>query len=94
MFEAYALDTDYYYYPDFTEAVAYAVKLGQAEHENINILCPGARVAGVELAKDLVAAFLNVSFAGDERHRRRLDIVVVFARRARQGSGAKASEEE
>ncbi len=56
------------------------------EHDNMNILCLGARVVGIELAKDLVAAFLNAGFTGEERHRRRLDKVAAMERRARQGS--------
>ena len=43
------------------------------EHDNINILCMGARVIGVELGKDLVTGFLNAGFTGEERHRRRLE---------------------
>ncbi len=64
------------------------------EHDNMNILCLGARVVGIELAKDLVAAFLNANFTGEERHRRRLDKVAAIERRARQGTQSKASEEE
>ena len=64
------------------------------EHDNMNILCLGARVVGVELAKDLVAAFLNASFTGEERHRRRLDKVASIERRALQGTQSKASKEE
>ena len=55
------------------------------EHDNMNILCLGARVVGVELAKDLVVAFLNAGFTGEERHRRRLDKVASMERRACQG---------
>ena len=42
------------------------------EHDNMNVLCLGARVIGVELAKDLVAAFLAAEFSKEERHVRRL----------------------
>jgi ribose 5-phosphate isomerase B len=42
------------------------------EHDDMNILCLGARVIGVELAVELAAAFLNAQFSGEERHRRRL----------------------
>ena len=59
----------------------------------MNILCLGARVVGIELAKDLVAAFLNADFTGEERHRRRLDKVASMERRALQGSQSKAKEE-
>ncbi len=56
------------------------------EHDNMNILCLGARVVGVELAKDLVTAFLNAGFTGEERHCRRLDKVASMERRSLQGS--------
>jgi len=42
------------------------------EHDDINVLCLGARVIGEELAKELVSAFLSARFTGEERHRRRL----------------------
>lgn len=42
------------------------------EHDNINVLCLGARIVGIELALELVRAFLNASFTGEERHVRRL----------------------
>ncbi len=56
------------------------------EHDNMNILCLGARVVGIELAKDLVSAFLNADFIGEERHRRRLDKVAAMERRALEGN--------
>jgi ribose 5-phosphate isomerase B len=42
------------------------------EHDDCNILCLGARVTGVELALDIVRAFVAARFTGEERHRRRL----------------------
>jgi ribose 5-phosphate isomerase B len=42
------------------------------EHDNINVLCLGARVIGVELALELVRAFIGATFSGEERYRRRL----------------------
>lgn len=42
------------------------------EHDNLNVLCLGARVIGPELAADIVAAFLGAVFSGEERHVRRL----------------------
>ena len=43
------------------------------EHDDINVLCLGARIIGEELARELVMAFLAAKFTGEERHRRRLD---------------------
>ncbi|MFB0537852.1 MAG: ribose 5-phosphate isomerase B [Anaerolineae bacterium] len=42
------------------------------EHDNINVLCLGARIIGVALALELVQAFIGATFSGEERHRRRL----------------------
>ena len=42
------------------------------EHDDINVLCLGARVIGEELARELVSAFLAARFTGEERHVRRL----------------------
>jgi RpiB/LacA/LacB family sugar-phosphate isomerase len=97
-------------YPDYSEAVADAVRTGRAErgvlicgsgvgasvaankipgiraglchdtysahqgveHDNMNVLVLGSRIIGPELAKELVRAFLNANFSGEERHVRRL----------------------
>jgi ribose 5-phosphate isomerase B len=45
------------------------------EHDDMNVLCLGARVIGPELAKDLIRAFLAAKFSGAERHVRRLEKV-------------------
>src|SRR5678809_1394340 len=42
------------------------------EHDDCNVLCLGARITGVELALDIVRAFVAARFTGEERHRRRL----------------------
>ena len=42
------------------------------EHDDCNVLCLGARVVGVELALEIVRAFVNATFSGEERHQRRL----------------------
>ena len=62
------------------------------EHDDMNILCLGARVVGVELAIELVAAFLGARFAGEERHRRRLEKVLALERQALQGKDKAARE--
>jgi len=38
----------------------------------MNVLCLGARIIGVEMAKELVSAFLKAQFSTEERHRRRV----------------------
>jgi len=42
------------------------------EHDEMNILCLGARVIGPALAVELVESFLRARFSGEARHRRRL----------------------
>jgi ribose 5-phosphate isomerase B len=42
------------------------------EHDDINVLCLGARVIGEATAQELVTAFLGARFSGEERHARRL----------------------
>lgn len=42
------------------------------EHDDCNVLCLGARVVGVELALEIVRAFVAARFSGEERHQRRL----------------------
>ena len=50
---------------------AYSAHQG-VEHDDCNVLCLGTRVVGVALAEELLTAFLNARFTGEERHRRRL----------------------
>ncbi len=55
------------------------------EHDDMNVLCLGARVVGVELAAELAVAFLNARFTGEERHRRRLEKVMAIERECLRG---------
>lgn len=47
------------------------------EHDDMNVLCLGARVTGPEVAKEIVAAFLSARYQGQEpdgtRHARRVE---------------------
>jgi ribose 5-phosphate isomerase B len=42
------------------------------EHDDMNILVLGARVIGVELARELARIFLDARFSHEQRHERRL----------------------
>jgi ribose 5-phosphate isomerase B len=42
------------------------------EHDDMNVLCLGARVVGAAVAEELVKAFATARFSGEERHARRL----------------------
>jgi ribose 5-phosphate isomerase B len=50
----------------------YSARQG-VEHDNLNILCLGARVIGEELAKELVQAFLGATFLYESRYKKRLE---------------------
>lgn len=41
------------------------------EHDDVNVLCLGARVIGEELARELVERFLAAEVSNEERHVRR-----------------------
>jgi ribose 5-phosphate isomerase B len=58
----------------------YSARQG-VEHDDLNVLCLGARVIGSELARELVTRFLEASFSGEERHVRRLNKVLAIERR-------------
>ncbi|MGP0062837.1 MAG: RpiB/LacA/LacB family sugar-phosphate isomerase [Isosphaeraceae bacterium] len=49
----------------------YSVHQG-VEDDNMNVLCLGGRVMGIEVAWDHVQTFVSATFSGAERHRRRL----------------------
>ncbi|HYP09336.1 MAG TPA: ribose 5-phosphate isomerase B [Bryobacteraceae bacterium] len=51
------------------------------EHDDMNVLVLGSRIIGVELARELIAAFLKAKFSGDARHVRRLEKVKALERR-------------
>jgi ribose 5-phosphate isomerase B len=51
------------------------------EHDNLNVLCLGARVIGIEIAKELVAAFLSAEFSSTERYHRSIEKVELIERR-------------
>ena len=42
------------------------------EHDNMNVLVLGGRIIGGQTAKELVQAFVDARFSGEERHMRRL----------------------
>lgn len=45
------------------------------EHNNANVITFGARIVGFELAKDIVSAFVNTPFSGEERHIARITTI-------------------
>ena len=52
------------------------------EHDDMNVLCLGARVIEVAHAIDLTRAFLGAQFSGEDRHQRRLDKMLAIEKRS------------
>lgn len=54
------------------------------EHDDMNVLVLGSRITGVEVARELVTAYVKARFSNEERHVRRLKKVnAIEARYAR-----------
>jgi ribose 5-phosphate isomerase B len=45
------------------------------EHDNMNVLCIGSRILGIEMVKEIVKAFLSAEFQTEERFVRRFEKV-------------------
>jgi len=43
------------------------------EHDNMNVLCIGSRIVGIELVKEIVETFLSAKFIGEGRFLRRVE---------------------
>jgi ribose 5-phosphate isomerase B len=56
------------------------------EHDDMNVLCLGARIIGEEVAVELVRAFVDARFTREERHLRRLNKVLQIERDALAGA--------
>jgi ribose 5-phosphate isomerase B len=54
---------------------AYSAHQG-VEHDDMNVLCLGARIIGVDLAREIVLAFVSATFNTGERYQRRLNKVL------------------
>jgi RpiB/LacA/LacB family sugar-phosphate isomerase len=60
----------------------YSARQG-VEHDDMNVLCLGARVIDSGLALELVQAFTGARLSGEERYRRRLEKVAEMEREGR-----------
>lgn len=45
------------------------------EHNNANIIAFGARIVGIETAKEIVSAWLDAEYIGSGRHERRVNMI-------------------
>lgn len=57
------------------------------EHDDANVLALGGRVIGVELAAEVIRAFLAARFSGEERHVRRVGKIAALEGK---GGGARS----
>jgi len=51
------------------------------EHDDVNVLVLGARIIGIEVAREIVASFLSAKYTAEERHKRRLGKVLDIEKR-------------
>jgi ribose 5-phosphate isomerase B len=51
------------------------------EHDDMNVLCVGARVIGSEVAREIVESFMGARYSREPRHARRLGKVLDIERR-------------
>lgn len=65
----------------------YSARQG-VEHDDMNVLCLGARVIGPALAQELVLAFLGARFLTTEKYHRRLaKVLAIESRGTASGKG-------
>ena len=61
---------------------SYSARQG-VEHDDVNVLCLGARIVGSELALDILRIWLEARFSNAERHQRRIFKIKEMERTAR-----------
>ncbi|MFC2035050.1 RpiB/LacA/LacB family sugar-phosphate isomerase [Chloroflexota bacterium] len=55
------------------------------QHDDMNVLCLGSLVVGIELAVELAKTFLNAHFSSELRYHRRLEKVIAIEHQALHG---------
>ncbi|MCA9130676.1 MAG: ribose 5-phosphate isomerase B [Planctomycetales bacterium] len=65
----------------------YSARQG-VEHDDMNVLCIGARIVGQEVAKELLQAFLAAKYTPQPRHQQRVDKILAIEKRYMCGSEA------
>ena len=53
------------------------------EHDNMNVLCLGARIIGVELAKEIVQAFLKAEYFNNGNYAKRVEKIKAIEHKAK-----------
>ncbi len=74
-------------FPGIRAATAHDTYTGHqaVEHDDVNVLCLGARVVGPAYAAEIVAAYALAEFSGEERHKRRLAKIDAIEREFSKG---------
>ena len=55
------------------------------EHDDVNVICVGAWIAGIRVVEEVLRAFLAAEFSTDEEFRRRVDKLTVSEQEAANG---------
>lgn len=55
------------------------------EHDDMNVLCIGARIIGQSLAQEIVISFLQARYTPQPRHKMRVDKILAIQQRALRG---------
>lgn len=70
---------------------SYSARQG-VEHDDMNVLCLGARIIAIELALECSRAFLGAAFSGEARHARRLaKVAAIEAEAASESEGVSSA---
>ena len=56
------------------------------EHDDMNVVCLGARVIGLDLSKDVISSFLGASFIPEPRFKRRLEKLIAVEKKGRDAA--------
>lgn len=67
--------------PGIRAALAYNPEIASLarQHNDAQVVSIGARMHSVEEAREIVAAFLDTPFSGEDRHQRRIDMMSQYA---------------
>ena len=64
------------------------------EHDDVNVVCVGAWIAGIRVVEEVLHAFLAAEFSTDEEFRRRVDKLGVLEREAANGQSVSGANRE
>jgi ribose 5-phosphate isomerase B len=69
-------------FPGIRAAVAHETYTAHqaVEHDDVNVVCMGARVIGPLIAAEVLEAFVGARFTGEERHVRRVGKIAAIER--------------